>query len=72
MTNSRYNRSTKLFCYEYFSCKQKDCKMFNKKGDAKCWEIEGTMCNIDGADVIKNLGVNKCDVCIYYEAVNSA
>ena len=45
--------------------------MFNKRGDAKCWETQCTMCNLDGVEVIESSGINKCDVCIYFEAANA-
>ncbi len=60
-------------CYEYLGCDKKDCVMFHRGADARCWEIEGTLCNHHGIEIArKKLGTRKQDACvrsgcIYYE-----
>ncbi len=66
-----YPLSTHLKCYSYFDCTTKDCKMFGRKDDTKCWETQGTLCNHPSLEVFESKSRNKCDFCIYYKAMNN-
>jgi len=61
-------------CYEYLGCDMKDCIMHERKDTKRCWEVEGTLCNHHGIQIVRdNLAGKKEDacnhsVCIYYKA----
>ena len=55
-------------CYEYLGCDKYDCVMHGSSDDIECWEVEGTLCNHQGLELIKNIDKEKCAYCIYYEA----
>ena len=60
-------------CYEYLGCGKKDCVLFGRK-DKLCWEVEGTLCNHRGIQIMREkLAGKKEDACarsgcIYYKA----
>jgi hypothetical protein len=58
-------------CYEYLGCNQKDCIMYKRPGNERCWEIEGTLCNHPGMELIRKVRCGKkidaCVYCIYYQ-----
>lgn len=56
-------------CYEYLGCNQTDCVMYGRDDDVKCWEMEGTLCNHPGFELIAKTNKDKCTYCIYYKAV---
>jgi len=53
-------------CYEYLGCDKHDCIMYGKS-DTKCWEVEGTLCNHPGIELMKKAKIDKCAYCIYYK-----
>ena len=62
-------------CYEYLGCGKQDCIMFGRKDNKRCWEVEGTLCNYEGIQIVREKLVGKtkeeaCALsnCIYYEA----
>ena len=61
-------------CYEYLGCREKDCPMYGQKGNKHCWEVEGTLCNHIGIQLVSEDSTGtKEDACanlhcIYYEA----
>ena len=63
-------------CHEYLGCNKTDCIMFHENGGKRCWEIEGTLCNHPGIDLMrKNHPGDKVDACkragcIYYQAAS--
>ena len=60
-------------CYEYLGCDEKDCIMHRRKEANRCWEIEETLCNHLGIQIMRKiLEGKKEDVCndsgcIYYK-----
>ena len=60
-------------CYEYLGCDKKDCIMYGRKDTNRCWEIEGTLCNHLGIQIMRDIHKGKkedvCDHsgCIYYK-----
>jgi hypothetical protein len=60
-------------CYEYLGCGSKDCIMYGQKDKKHCWEVEGTLCNHYGIQLVRNNNVGmKKDACyrsgcIYYK-----
>ncbi len=64
-------------CYEYLGCDMKDCIMHGRKDTKRCWEVEGTLCNHPGIQIVRdNLAGKKEDacnhsVCIYYKAAKN-
>ena len=55
-------------CYEYLGCDKYDCVMYGKS-DVNCWEVEGTLCNHPGMELMEKAKINKCVYCVYYKAV---
>lgn len=52
-------------CYKYLGCQENDCIMFKTKEKVYCWEIDGTLCNHKGIELIrKKLKKTKVDTCI--------
>jgi len=56
-------------CYEYLGCTKKDCVMYGREDNSKCWEVEETQCCNPGLENMKEHGKYKCKYCIYYKAV---
>jgi two-component system, sensor histidine kinase and response regulator len=66
-------------CYEYLGCDKQDCIMHGRKDDIRCWELDGTLCNYRGIQVVRAElnGKRKEDSCarsgcIYYEATKDS
>jgi hypothetical protein len=66
-------------CYEYLGCDKQDCVCHGRKDDIRCWELDGTLCNHDGIQVMRGRlhGKKKedsCDRsgCVYYKAAKDA
>ena len=66
-------------CYEYLGCDMQDCIMHGRKDNKRCWEVEGTLCNHPGIQIIREklAGKNKEDACarsacIYYKAAKDS
>lgn len=57
-------------CYEYLGCDKKSCVMYGNKSEAKCWDVQGTLCNHSGVERLVKMGIDKCKYCIYYKATN--
>jgi len=63
-------------CYDYLGCDKQDCIMRGRKDNKTCWEVEGTLCNHDGIQVMMDkLGGKKENTCarigcIYYKATH--
>ena len=61
-------------CYEYLGCAKKECIMYRQKDTTHCWEVEGTLCNHRGIQIMREkLAGTKEDACdrsgcIYYKA----
>lgn len=61
-------------CYEYLGCDQKDCIMYGRKNGNHCWEVDGTLCNHLGIQLLRDKldgdKINACARigCIYYKA----
>lgn len=61
-------------CWEYLGCRTEDCVIYGKTGIKYCWEVEGTLCNHHGIELMqRSLGGKKEDACahsacIYYKA----
>lgn len=62
-------------CYEYLGCDKTNCVMYGRK-DKQCWEVEGTLCNHKGIELLKSkLKATKKEIicarsgCIYYKAM---
>lgn len=62
-------------CYVYLGCEMVNCIMQGQKNNKRCWEVEGTLCNHHGIEIIRKAlaGRNKEDICmrshcIYYRA----
>ncbi len=60
-------------CYEYFSCSKKECVMFNIHNELMCWNVPDTLCNHDlvNKKLFEKIGINMCDVCLYFKKYNS-
>ncbi len=56
-------------CYEYLSCRQKDCVMYEREDSINCWEVEETLCSHPGMEALRRHGKNKCAYCMYYKTV---
>ena len=53
-------------CYDYFSCKEKECIMFQNQSDKPCWETKGTLCCFPIIKLIENTTESeKCNYCLY-------
>jgi hypothetical protein len=65
-------------CFEYLGCKKQDCPMFKQKNNKKCWEVEETLCNHHGIELVRKESVgnkeNAClkSGCIYYKAASAS
>jgi len=61
-------------CYEYLGCGNKDCIMFQRKDNRPCWEIEDTLCNHKGIQIMREklAGIKEVacarSCCVYYKA----
>ena len=55
-------------CYEYFGCEKKDCVMYENKSEAKCWDVQGTLCTHPTIEHVEKMGIDKCKYCIYYKS----
>ena len=61
-------------CYEHLGYDETDCIMHGGKDTKRCWEIEGTLCNYHGIQIVRDkLAGEKEDscvrcACIYYKA----
>ncbi len=61
-------------CYEYLGCNKEECIMHRRKDNKPCWEVEGTLCNHQGIQLMRDkLDGKKEDACIrsgciYYKA----
>lgn len=60
-------------CYEYLGCCQTGCIMYGRKHNRRCWEVEGTLCNHQGIQIVRAEFSKKVDACahsscIYYKA----
>jgi len=61
-------------CYEHLGCSEKACIMYGRNDNKHCWDVDGTLCNHDGIQLIREkFAGNKEDVCaksqcIYYKA----
>jgi len=61
-------------CYEYLGCDKRDCIMHGRKDTNRCWEVEGTLCNHPGIQIMRDKLAGKkenaCNGsgCIYYKA----
>lgn len=59
-------------CFEYLGCQNRDCVMYGIGRPVMCWQVEGTLCNHHGIEIMRGLhGDNKeaaCarSSCIYY------
>ena len=64
-------------CYEYLGCDADDCPMHGRKDNKHCWEVEGTLCNHHGIQLVREeLAGRKEDACagsgcIYYKAAKN-
>ena len=65
-------------CYEYLGCDKKECIMYGRKDTKRCWEIEGTLCNHPGIQIVRDrlAGKKKEEACIrsgciYYKAAKA-
>jgi hypothetical protein len=60
-------------CYVYLGCGEKDCPMHGRKDTKRCWEVEGTLCNHHGIQIIRDKLAGKkenaCNRsgCIYFK-----
>lgn len=67
-------RKTMEPCYEYLACDEKDCIMHGRKDTKRCWEVEGTLCNHSGIQIMRDKLAGKKEYvcsrsgCIYYKA----
>lgn len=66
-------------CHEYLGCNNRDCKMYGRKDNKRCWEVEGTLCNHHGIEIAmeKLTGKKKEEACalascIYYKAAKDS
>jgi hypothetical protein len=51
-------------CYEYLACDKKDCIMHGRKETKHCWEVEGTLYNHSGIQIVRDkLAGKKKDAC---------
>ncbi len=61
-------------CYEYLGCDKQECIMHGQKGNNNCWEVDGTLCNHEGIEIVRSKHggqkENACarSNCIYYKA----
>ena len=61
-------------CYVYFGCSSEDCPMYQRKDTKYCWEVENTLCENMGIQLVtvKLTGTKKDSCvtsgCIYYLA----
>ena len=65
-------------CYEYLGCTERNCKMHGINDVISCWEIEGTLCNHHGIELVGKqfTGKTKEEICIishciYYRTAKS-
>jgi len=69
-----YKEKTVEQCYEFLGCRQKNCIIQQQKNDKPCWEVEGTLCNYNGREILREkLACTKEEACnrsecIYYKA----
>lgn len=56
-------------CYEYLACDKHKCIMHGNIDDINCWEVEITLCNNPGLELMKGKKKDRCKYCIYYKAV---
>ena len=67
-------------CYEYLGCDKQACIMHDEQNDHKqCWEVEGTLHNHHGIEIVNVLfsGEKKEKICarsgcIYYKAARDS
>jgi hypothetical protein len=59
-------------CYEYLGCSKTNCVMYGCKDNVACWDVEGTLCNNPGMEVLATSNKDKCRYCIYYEAMKDS
>ena len=53
-------------CYEFLGWSKTDCVMYGNKDEIACWDVEGTLCNHEGLEMMVKKGKDKCKYCIYY------
>ena len=64
-------------CFEYLGCDERECIMHARKDGPRCWEVEGTLCNHVGIQLVRDFltAKKKEDACafscIYYQAAKS-
>jgi hypothetical protein len=53
-------------CHEYLGCDKYDCVMHGRRDNDYCWEVEDTLCNHHGIEIVRGkLGAGKkVDACI--------
>jgi len=58
-------------CWEYLGCAEKDCIMYGRKKGLYCWEIEGTLCNHLGIEVVRKslVGKEKKEACAHSSCI---
>jgi hypothetical protein len=57
-------------CYRYIGCDKTDCVMYEKDDETKCWDVQGTLCNHPGMELMEKKSIDKCKYCIYYKEAN--
>lgn len=65
-------------CYDYLGCDKDNCVM-RGLNDKPCWEVEGTLCNHLGIQIVRGgITVSKKEEscvlcgCLYYKAAKKA
>ncbi len=60
-------------CYEYLGCSKTDCIMHGRKDGVPCWEVENTLCNHHGIELVRRKTEGRKEDacrragCIYYK-----
>jgi hypothetical protein len=52
-------KGKKMKCWEYFTCKNKECSAYNSK-DIRCWLLSGTHCRNE----IQGKFLQKMEICL--------
>jgi len=51
-------------CFEYLGCPKMDCAMYKNDDDKYCWDVEETLCNHQGIELVrKRTDGNKAEAC---------
>ena len=64
-------------CCEYLGCRQTTCVMYGVGHAAHCWQVEGTLCNHHGIELVRRKNDKDKEAacersrCIYYRAAKA-